>query len=403
MSLCTCGHAQKEHLSAANSCQVGECGCSNYATPSQGQKERFAQLGWGVGTERQDSSESDTSTHERHQATEELEAAEVYERKDKAETDRADTNAQPNDSQAQVLACVRVAIELDKIETDAKKKIDKVEAETKKAKSQIVQKLARDLEGKIPTDEISSDIIHQLHGRVSQRLVHDCLDEKYKKKHRVENARKQKKKQEQDLAALNKPLPLNSEIVVDNSGNETVEPETRTRQPDLSAETGINVYTSKSEPSSIAAQQEEVVNANRPQPRPGIGIGSADQPVCEHCSTKDATIMELEQALKNLKTINSGTGNHIEASSAHSMSYNSFDNSELSREEEERKSHRKCKNCEILQQKYEQLQSKLQGYKEAVWFRIWFNGKFDRNGKVVDVRIGKITDTDTTEGSRMTP
>jgi hypothetical protein len=231
--------------------------------------------------------------------------------------------------------------------------------------------------------------------------------------------------------SLNKPLPLNSEIVVDNSGNQTVEPETQTRQPDRSAETGINAYASKSEPASeiTGAQQEEVVNANRPQSRPGIGIGSADQPV-----------WGLEQALKNLKTINCGTGNHIEASSAHNRSYNSFDNTELSGvEEKERESHRKCKNCEILQQKYEQLQSKLQGYKEAVRTqtsiktakeliyrsadgyqrfefsapfeplrqhmiaafnsnssvnRVWFNAKFNhKTGEVVDVRIGKTMDT----------
>jgi hypothetical protein len=477
MSLCICGHAQKEHISADgldNSCQVDECGCSNYATPTEEQKDRFAQSGWGGGTDRQDSSESDSITQETppevHQAAEELEgvAAEVYERKDKVENDRADeadvnSNAQPNDSQAQVMVYVQSAIEkVDKVDADAKKKIDKVEARAKKAKSQIeagakkakskiVQELARDLEGKIPTDEISLEITHQLHGRVSERLIHDCLDEKYKKKHRIENARKQKKMQEQDLAALNKPVPLNSEIVVDNSGNQTVESAAETRQPDRSVETGINAYTSNSEPASeiTAAQQEEVVNANRPQPRPGIGIGiGTDQPVCEHCSTKDAKIMELEQALKNLKTINSGTGNHIEASSAHNRVYTSFDNSELSGEREERESHRKCKNCEILQQKYEQLQSKLQGYEEVVrthtsiktakeLYRstdgyqqfefsvpfellrrhmvysngingplpvsIWFNGKFDRNGKMVDVRIGKITDTDTTEGSRMTP
>jgi hypothetical protein len=130
----------------------------------------------------------------------------THEHKEQADVN---SNAEPNNSQAQVLACVQVAIEkVDKVEADAKKKIDKVkagakkaksqiEAGAKKAKSQIVQELARDLVGKIPTDEISSEIIHQLHGRVSQRLIHDCLDEKYKKKHRVENARKQKKNQEQ--------------------------------------------------------------------------------------------------------------------------------------------------------------------------------------------------------------
>jgi len=159
------------------------------------------------------------------------------------------SNTEPNNSQGQVLACVQVAIEkVDKVEADAKRKIDEVEGgakkaksqieeQAKKAKSEIVQELARDLEGKIPTDEISSEIIHQMHGRVSQRLIHDCLDEKYKKKHRVENARKQKKNQEQDLAALDKAVPLNSEIVINTSGKQTVEPAAETPHPDRSAKT----------------------------------------------------------------------------------------------------------------------------------------------------------------------
>lgn len=134
---------------------------------------------------------------------------------------------------------------IDKVQAGAKKAKSQIEAEAKKAKSQIVQELARDLVGKIPTDEISSEIIHQLHGRVSQRLIHDCLDEKYKKKHRVENARK-KKNQEQDLAALNKPVPLNSEIVINTSGKQTVEPAAETRHPNRSAKTGIKAEASQS-------------------------------------------------------------------------------------------------------------------------------------------------------------
>ncbi|MFY9872841.1 MAG: hypothetical protein WAK17_24285 [Candidatus Nitrosopolaris sp.] len=33
-----------------------------------------------------------------------------------------------------------------------------------------------------------------MRGKVSERLIHDCLDEKYKEKYRVENARKRKRK-----------------------------------------------------------------------------------------------------------------------------------------------------------------------------------------------------------------
>jgi archaellum component FlaG (FlaF/FlaG flagellin family) len=63
---------------------------------------------------------------------------------------------------------------------------------------------------------------------------------------------------------------------------------------------------------SATVQQEETVS---PQPGPGIGIGSvSQQPVCESCLTKDAKIMGLEEALKNLKAT-AVTGNDIEASS----------------------------------------------------------------------------------------
>ena len=87
---------------------------------------------------------------------------------------------------------------------EAIKKLEKVDADAKKEKKQIVQDLAKVLEGKIPTDRIAIEIVHQLRGKVSERLIHDCLDEKYKEKHRVENARKQKTKHQstEDLAAL---------------------------------------------------------------------------------------------------------------------------------------------------------------------------------------------------------
>jgi hypothetical protein len=45
---------------------------------------------------------------------------------------------------------------------------------------------------------------------VSESFIHQCLDDKYKQKHRVENAKKQKKKegQEEDNSEENlAPLP----------------------------------------------------------------------------------------------------------------------------------------------------------------------------------------------------
>lgn len=104
-------------------------------------------------------------------------------------------------------------------------KLDKIDTHAKGQKIKVVQELARDLEGKIPTDTIAIEIVHQLHGKVSERLVHDCLEEKYKQKHQVENARKQKGKKQipnAKLAAL--VPPKRREIIVDAAGIETAAP-----------------------------------------------------------------------------------------------------------------------------------------------------------------------------------
>jgi hypothetical protein len=349
------------------------------------------------------------------------------------------------DSQQEISACFEAAI----------KKIDKVELDAKKKKSEIIQELAHDLEWKMPTDEIAAEIVHQLRGRVSERRIYECLEgeqySKYKKKHRVENARKrQGRKDQAELAA---EPQLKEEVAVQASGQETVLKPTHSLEENLAKtqgeRSGSGIDTGTSPPQPEEGAKTININPDTTAFKPSSAIAAQhicsvnQQPVCESCSTKDAKIMELEEALKNLKTINYGTDNHIEASSAQNRSYNSFDNSELSEEEKERKSHRKCKNCEILQQKYELLQSKLQGYEEVVRThtsiksakeliyrstdgyqqfefsvsfeslrqhmiaafnsnssvnRVWFTGKFNhRTGEVVDVRIGKTIDTDTLE------
>src|SRR5215472_5692083 len=91
----------------------------------------------------------------------------------------------------------------------AREKLDRVESDAKEKKTQIVKDLAKDLEGKIRTDSIFTEIVHQLHGKVSEKLIRRCLDEKYKETHRVKNARKQKPHENtKDLAAT---VPLEQE------------------------------------------------------------------------------------------------------------------------------------------------------------------------------------------------
>lgn len=99
---------------------------------------------------------------------------------------------------------------------DAIGKLDKVDAQAKDQKRQIVVDLAKSLEGKIPTDTICMNMVDQLHGRVSERFIRECLEEKYKQKIRVDNARKQKRQPESivdnNLAVI---PPLNAVVETD--------------------------------------------------------------------------------------------------------------------------------------------------------------------------------------------
>ena len=131
------------------------------------------------------------------------------------------TISQPEANEQEISRCVKAAIE----------KLDRVDANAEKEKTQIVKDLAKDLEGKIPTDSICNEIVHQLHGKVLPRTIRNCLDEKYKERRRAENARKQKRKEStEDLAAS---VPLEQEkpkqqIAVTQDGNSVIMNDTST-------------------------------------------------------------------------------------------------------------------------------------------------------------------------------
>jgi hypothetical protein len=90
----------------------------------------------------------------------------------------------------------------------SRSEIDRVTSFAHGRKQKIIKETALKLEGKISTDTIAIEIIIQLRDIVSPRLIHGCLDDKYKQKYRSENAKKQKKTQ--DLAAK---VPLNEEMI----------------------------------------------------------------------------------------------------------------------------------------------------------------------------------------------
>ena len=107
-------------------------------------------------------------------------------------------------------------MKLDTIDQEEKDQHDGIKEQTSKKKKDVVVDLAKDLEGKIPIDTISSTIVNRLDGLVSERFIHECLDEKYKQKHKVKNAKKQKKKQVENnnLAAVT-PLKQTEEELED--------------------------------------------------------------------------------------------------------------------------------------------------------------------------------------------
>ena len=102
----------------------------------------------------------------------------------------------------------------------AREKLDRVDADAKEKKTQIVKDLAKDLEGKLQTGSICNEIVHRLYGKVSERLIRHCLDEKYKETHRVENARKQKPHENtKNLAAI---VPLKHQIAPMQNGKTVI-------------------------------------------------------------------------------------------------------------------------------------------------------------------------------------
>jgi hypothetical protein len=106
---------------------------------------------------------------------------------------------------------------------DAIEKLDKIDVQTKdskkqigvranESKKQIVRDLAKNLEGKIPTDTICMEITNHLSGRVSDRFVRECLDERYKDKVYSDNAKKQHPKKNKAIDKLAAVTPLNPAV-----------------------------------------------------------------------------------------------------------------------------------------------------------------------------------------------
>ena len=127
--------------------------------------------------------------------------------------------------------------------------------------------MAKDLEGKVPTHTISIEIVNQLRGRVSERFIHECLDDKYKQKYRAENAKKRRNKeeekgnQEKNLAAvalLNRETKRKIMIIIDKQGRlEVVDDEkSQNQQASDNVVEDAHITSAKARSLQLAVKQE---------------------------------------------------------------------------------------------------------------------------------------------------
>ena len=175
---------------------------------------------------------------------------------------------------------------------DARDKLDKIDAQTQKEKRQIVKDLANNLEGKIPTDTISIEIVNQLRGKVSERFIHNCLDEKYKQKSQVENARKQKKKKQEkvDVENLAVVAPPNQE---DEKEAITINVDGREETAVPSSPSGPAIY-------GICIREEDGVV---PSCQSSQTIVKTNNRECDRCKILGQKIDELEEKVQHYEKI----------------------------------------------------------------------------------------------------
>ena len=261
---------------------------------------------------------------------------------------------------------------------DARDKLEKIDVHAKQQKKQIVVELAKSLEGKIPTDAICMKITNQLLGRVSERFIRECLDEKYKQKPRVENARKQKKHnyledKEDDLDKLAAVTPLKQEpekykiTSVEANGQVLVQMDEDNNDKPFSDRIDDDSNEEYAEPSSpkFSYQKEH----NRQLARKD----HSGQYECPSCNELYARNLELEEAFgKQNQFISADTIENPTNTNNVNTANNIVD----------------FEFCEPLGELCNYLESLLQlGDSDSVWF----SGKIDTStGKVISSEYGSI-------------
>jgi hypothetical protein len=264
---------------------------------------------------------------------------------------------------------------------DAVVKLDKVDAQAKESKKQIIIDLAKSLEGKIPTDTICIEIINQLRGQVSERFIRECLDEKYKQKVRVENARKQKyqiRQEEEDKASgkLAAVTPLNQDeeeenkkvIIIDTDGRISLQDDEEQEEGRQLSTTTTDSFTITGKPfvatSYQQQQQEQEIKEqtnNGLEERSCIGLCDENQVESPEKSSQLITTAEDDMLVEEI-----------------SASTNEND-------------------IDILPFEFSMIYRELRNHLTPLYTKIgdhgkvWFSGKINKNtGVVVSSNLGRI-------------
>ncbi len=261
---------------------------------------------------------------------------------------------------------------------DAIVKLKKIRAYANQQKKQVVIELAKNLEGKIATDTICMEIVNQLRGQVHERFVRECLDEKYKQKPRMENARKQKKqkqvenKEDVDKLAAVTPLnqaPKNDKIILVAHGNqELVQSEGEGNdKPFTDTDNESTEDDTESLPPKLSYLKEHEQKLG-PRNEP---VDQNERPCCKELYYEN---LQLKEALGKL---------------------NQFTSADTMKSEKDAKNDANTTN-KILEFEFCLPYKDVNRYIESLqkyddFTKVWFNGKFDTStGMIFSSGFGRI-------------
>jgi hypothetical protein len=236
-----------------------------------------------------------------------------------------------------------------------------------KENKQIVSDLAKDLEGIIPMDTICTEIIIRLDGYLSPRTIRKYLDEKYKIKSRVDNARKQKKNNQSSLAASGPLNKVSDTLVIDDS-KEISFPDEVYKQSIQPRE--ISVIQDREAIQSIS--RNESLNSTE-QKQSSLGQVNTGLTKCLGCIEKEERIKELEEAFQKVQQF----------TAADKMGPSVATETEGLNEKIE----------EPLEFEVSMKELEIRKYINKIPYpgAIWFSGRIDRrSGKIINFDLGRL-------------